>query len=118
MPKRRAIHHDRPSMLEPQMHDDGPDPDALLTSLGDVVYFAQVRGGIIKIGFTGDLARRRTELPSARLLAFRFGTHADEQAIHARLVEHRARGREWYHPTDEVMAEAHAARDWMLSHVA
>jgi hypothetical protein len=87
----------------------------LLRALGEVVYFAKMADGTIKIGHTTDLARRRlTWGQPGQLLAFRFGTYDDEQEIHRRLSAHVARGREWYHPTDEVMAEVESARADML----
>ncbi len=108
-----------PDMLDTERLAPGPSIGALLRALGPVIYFAQMRDGLIKIGYTSDLRQRRYGWEQgSRVLAFRYGTLDDEQLIHQGLADSRAYGREWYHPTDEVMAEVHAARDWMLSHVA
>jgi hypothetical protein len=69
-----------------------------------VVYALRLLDGIIKIGCTRDLPKRRTAYDRSEILAFRFGDEQDEQAIHATLIPHRARGREYYHPTPEVLA--------------
>ena len=53
------------------------------------------------------------------LLAFRVGAYEDEQAIHASLVEHRARAREYYNPTPEVLAVVNDMRNSLgLPHIA
>ena len=89
-----------------------------LRMLGPVVYALRLDDGIIKIGFTTDLAdrertvRRQGKSDSSELLAFMTGgTYEDEQAIHARLVEHIAHGREYYHPTKAVLAEVNRMRE-------
>ncbi len=71
-----------------------------------VVYAVQFPDGIIKIGCTGDLATRLSAFQADKgaLLGFRFGEYEDEQALHASLKAHVARGREWYHPAPEVLA--------------
>jgi hypothetical protein len=78
---------------------------ALARAVGDVVYFIRCADGLIKIGWTRTIARRRTELTSgwANLLAIKPGTFADEQALHHALRAHIAHGREYYHPTPEIM---------------
>lgn len=83
---------------------------AAMQALGEVVYAVRV-GNTIKIGHTADLGSRFTHLKADEMLAFRAGTYADEQDIHADLVEHLARGREWYHATPEVLAVVNAMRD-------
>lgn len=85
---------------------DVRDRNAALRALQgceSVVYAMRVDGGIIKIGWTTQLVTRRENLVG-QILGFRPGDYDDEQAIHASLIEHRARGREFYHPTPEVMA--------------
>ena len=44
------------------------------------------------------------------LLGFTFGTRDDEAAVHRLLVAHLARGREYFHPADEVMAVVNSWR--------
>lgn len=107
-----------PDMLDAGRFAAGPSIDALLHAMGPVIYFAQMRDGLIKIGYTTDLRKRRHGWEKgSRVLAFRYGTLDDELLIHQGLADSRAYGREWYRPTDEVMAEVESARDWMLSHV-
>lgn len=72
-----------------------------MSSLGEVVYAVRV-GDLIKIGFSSNMAQRMGALNPTEILAFKLGNYADEQAIHRRLVDHVARGREWYYPTPGV----------------
>lgn len=81
-----------------------------LRALGPVVYAVRV-GPLIKIGHTANLARRFNELHADEVLAFVPGTTSDEQAIHDELTEHAHRGREWYRPTNEVLAVINGMRD-------
>lgn len=83
---------------------------AALRAIGQVVYAARC-GDTIKIGVTTDLANRLSGIGADELLAFTPGNHADEQALHARLVEHRHHGTEWYYPTPGVMAVVNEMRD-------
>lgn len=96
-------------------------PAAILEALGPVVYAIRTKDQLIKIGFTGNLAARRRHLSTRRedMLGFFRGTLEDEQAIHAQLVPFRARGREYYHPTPEVLAVVNDMRaDIGLSPIA
>lgn len=71
--------------------------------VGPVLYAVRV-GEMIKIGFTRSLHSRMKKYGSFQnLLALKPGTLADENALHASLREHRARGREYYHPAPEVL---------------
>lgn len=83
----------------------------VLRALGPVVYAMRMPGRVIKIGCTSDLATRAQSLGAVEILAFRPGTYADEQSIHSHLVAHRHHGREWYHPTVEVMATVNQMRE-------
>lgn len=78
---------------------------AIRALVGDspVVYAVRLDNGLIKIGYTGNLPRRRNQL-GGEIIGFRAGDLDDEQGIHDTLVEHRARGREYYHPTAPVLA--------------
>lgn len=101
----------------------GRDRGAALRSLiGDrpVVYALDMQDGTIKIGCTTNLIARRSHLGAdAEILAFVFGDLADEQEIHRSLVAHRARGQEFYHRTNEVLAVVNSMRDqWNLPHLA
>lgn len=86
-----------------------------MESLGSVVYVARLSDGIIKIGWTQNFGNRLRYLKSQNrqsvtLLAFMFGDRDDEQEIHAQLTEHRARGREFYHPHPDVLAIVNTMR--------
>jgi hypothetical protein len=88
-----------------------------MRALGSVVYAARLADGTIKIGWTEHFDERLHWLKhyvqqDVELLAFRCGaTYEDEQAIHATLVPHRARGREYYEPTAEVLAVINDMRE-------
>lgn len=85
---------------------------ALTQSLGTVNYAIRLYGGIIKIGYTADLATRRNAYPSSTILAFCPGDRDAEQATHARLVKFRAYGREYYHPEPEVIGVVNEMREY------
>lgn len=96
----RGVVPDR-SMTKRQAMDDLPP----------VVYAARLRDGMIKIGWSAHLYRRLERLGGGtQLLGFQYGTYEDEQAIHKTLTEHRSRGREYYHPSLEVMAVVNQMR--------
>lgn len=115
--QKRRHNHAIPEPIDYGASGPVPSPIAILRALGEVIYFAEMPDGIIKIGHTKNLAVRRHGWThrGARILAFRFGSLEDEQLIHAGLADSRAFGREWYHPTDEVMAEVESARADMLA---
>lgn len=66
------------------------------------VYAAEVEGGLIKFGSSRDVHARMVGI-DGRLIAATPGELSDELAIHHELADHVARGREWFHPTPEVM---------------
>lgn len=81
-----------------------------LNTAGPMVYAIRTRDGLIKIGFSADVATRRRRIGND-LLAVAFGGRTEEQAIHDRLGDyHRARGREFYYPTLEVLAVVNEMR--------
>lgn len=92
-------------------------PAAAMTALGQVIYAVDL-DGIIKIGCTSDLGGRlrtlryRNKAINVEVLAFMLGgTVEQEQAIHAKLGErNRAHSREYYRPTDEVLAVVNEMR--------
>jgi len=88
---------------------------AALKALGPVVYALRVPDGAIKIGYSMDLPnrmRRFVRSSEAEILAVLPGeTMAEEQAIHGRLRDHVAYGREFYRPTPEVMAVVNRMRE-------
>lgn len=81
----------------------------VLNQLGATIYACRVADDLIKIGHSADLASRRKALKGT-LLAVMFGSRDDEQAIHARLIDHRHHGREWYYPTPGVMTVVNEMR--------
>lgn len=75
------------------------------------VYYLRV-GELIKIGYTNDIYRRVKQYPpNVKFLAFHPGTLGLEQEYHRNFAQSRAMGREWYHPTEEVMAQVRRARE-------
>lgn len=87
------------------------DRAQILNALGSVVYAVRLPGRIVKIGCSANLAARIQALGAVEILAFKPGEYADEQAIHATLVAHRHHGREYYHPSPEVMAVVNQMRE-------
>lgn len=81
----------------------------------ELIYAIRCKDGTIKIGWTKDLYHRRRDLNMAfdAILAVRPGTYEDEQALHDRLNPSVARGREYYHPTPEVLAYVNDLRTTM-----
>ena len=90
------VPHSRPAAL------------SALAQLGPVVYAVRV-GELVKIGHTTNLSTRIQHLSAEHstadleILAFKFGTRDDERATHQQLKPSLARGREWYHPTPQVL---------------
>jgi hypothetical protein len=82
-----------------------------LMSVGRVVYAARLTDGCIKIGCTSNLYQRLNQLAATELLGFTPGDFDDEALIHAGLVEHQARGREYYHPTAIVLEVVNEMRE-------
>ena len=83
-----------------------------LNELGPVLYAFRTRDGLIKFGFSKHLAQRAASFGGLdAILAVRLGaTYTDEQALHDSLQAHVARGREFYHPTPEIIATVNAMR--------
>lgn len=84
----------------------------LIRELGPVVYYLRV-GSLVKIGFTKNLADRiKRYPPDTVLLAWRIDGSLDLEAeIHTRLADSLAHGREWFHLSDQVLAEVQDAQD-------
>lgn len=73
-----------------------------------VVYYLRV-GDLVKVGYSFTLEQRlRQYPPDTEVLAIEPGDEVLEKRRHHDLRNSRARGREWYHPTEEV--ELHIAR--------
>ena len=84
----------------------------LLRAIGPVVYAIQTKDGLIKIGWTSDLARRSGQVGYGQraIIGFMRGDLADELAIHARLKGLAVRGREWYPWHSQVLAVVNEMR--------
>jgi hypothetical protein len=84
-------------------------PDSLPS--GRIVYFLQCEpDGLVKIGFTTNIGRRKAQLEEEsgsrlRLLGFRWGGRAEELVLHRQLAPHRVDG-EWFKPSPPVLAAA------------
>ena len=102
-----------------QRADDRTSALNALTFGRSMVYAMRLPGGIIKIGCSAQLAKRRRSVhPEAEILGFIAGDQDDEQRIHELLVAYRARGHEYYHPTPQVLAVVNEMRDeWNLPHL-
>lgn len=75
------------------------------------VYAVRLADGIIKIGWSQRMMKRLERYgKGADLLAAFPSSLEHERVIHSRLREYRAHGREYYHPTPEVMAEVNQLR--------
>lgn len=93
------------ALADANEHGQRETRTSIARECGPVVYAARLADGVIKIGFTKNIGDRLRYLGCnfEGLLALVPGTLDDERAIHARLVAHRARGREYYHPVPEVL---------------
>lgn len=109
---RRTVWSDSSHMTDPYRNDDerrGVAQPASLSRLsqmlGDCVYFIRCDDGLIKIGWTSNIAQRKRAFGSGwtRILAVVPGSLADERALHKRFAAHRARGREYYNPDAEIV---------------
>ena len=104
------VHHIQP-VWDPA--EEADSVTELLTCLGSVIYAIRC-GDMIKIGYSTNLARRAAVLGGyANLLAWRPGTLADEQAIHASLDGLAVQGREYYPAAPRVLAVVNEMRDSM-----
>lgn len=74
-----------------------------LTNGRSMLYAVEVEDDVVKIGVTTNFRQRRYALGADAVLALVPGDRDDEQAIHASLAEHRARGREYYHRAPQVI---------------
>jgi hypothetical protein len=84
----------------------------MLTQLGPVVYVIATHDGLVKIGFSSNLGRRYGNYAGmGQLVAWEPGATLDHEAeILDLLAPHVARGREWFHPTPEVLEVVYGMR--------
>lgn len=76
---------------------------------GRIAYFLHGVEGFVKIGFTGDFARRALAIQPGcpeplQLLAYTSGGRATEREYHRRFAVHRAHG-EWFRRSPAIDAE-------------
>lgn len=78
----------------------------------ELVYAVRCPDGLIKIGHTRNLLVRRAHINSAldAILAVEPGSYEDEQRLHDSLRASVARGREYYHPTADVLMYVNGIR--------
>lgn len=75
------------------------------------IYYIRVDDKV-KIGWTSNLPQRMKSYPPHMvLLTDHPGTRADERDLHRTFKPSRASGREWYHPTQELLAHIGRAHD-------
>jgi hypothetical protein len=91
--------------LNPQPESSRDSLTSLCRELGPCVYFIRTNDGLIKIGHTTRLDVRKRAFGSGwkHILALTPGTRSDETALHLRFAAHLARGREFYHPTPDLL---------------
>ncbi len=76
-----------------------------LAAFGASVYAVRLADGLVKIGWTENLGRRKQHFgAAAELLGFQPGSRETENALHHSLRASVAHGREYYHATPEVLA--------------
>lgn len=87
-----------------------------LQDVREVIYGIRTFDDLIKIGYTTNMAGRMRYYGlnmsnTHRILFARSGTPEEERAVHGLLRPHLARGREYYHPTPEVIQFINFVRD-------
>jgi hypothetical protein len=89
-----------------------PSLMSMCRDLPPVVYFIRTNDGLIKIGHTVQLDKRRTRFGSGwqHILAVVPGTRQDEADMHSRFSAHLARGAEYFHPAPELIAHINEVR--------
>lgn len=89
-----------------------------LTAVYGAMLYAFTFGPYVKLGWTEHLDQRAYQLRSQaiaegydvpQILGFKPGTRAEELELHRGLATSVHHGREWYHPTPEVLA---VINDW------
>lgn len=89
----------------------GPKKPRKESKAAGYVYYIRM-GGLVKIGYAGDVAKRmRNYPPNAELAAAHPGTLEVERDMHARFKDALARGREWFQPTPDLEEHIAQVRD-------
>jgi hypothetical protein len=90
---------------------------ALVGQLDSVIYAVRFPDGVIKIGYSTNFAQRLRSFRAkgGEVLGFMAGDFEAERAIHSGLVQHRARGFEYYRPEAPVLDVVNTMRaEWNL----
>lgn len=82
-------------------------PTSVLPNEGSHVYVVRAANGLLKLGFTQDLAKRVRALQGLspdliECVAFAAGGRREEKALHGLIAPHRHHG-EWFSATPEVL---------------
>lgn len=75
------------------------------------VLYAMRVGELIKVGTTQNLANRCKALTGSKLLAIKAGSFDAEHQVHQYLEPDLHHGREWYLPTERVLAVVNLWRE-------
>lgn len=100
-----------PKRNRPEVVEQTKAIEALTAAVESVIYAIRLPDGVIKIGCTKNLSRRRLSYRGGEVLAFRPGDYPEEQAIHKSLARHLVYGREWYKPVPAVIDVVNEIRD-------
>lgn len=89
---------------------DAATPNRPAAEAQEWIYYVQLDEKI-KIGWTANFAQRmKAYPPHAKVITKHPGTRADERDLHRTFTPSRASGREWYHPTPELLAHIEQAK--------
>lgn len=88
---------------------------AISRDLGSCVYFIRCDDGLIKIGWTSNIAQRKRSFGSGwqHILAVVPGDESDERALLDRFASHVRRGREYFDPAPELVEHINGIRGRM-----
>jgi hypothetical protein len=99
MARRAQAERDAPELERLRRLDDERDRNETL----GWVYYLRI-GDRIKIGVSQDVYRRMRQYPpNAELLAVEPGDYDTELSRHRQFIGSRADGREWFHPTADLL---------------
>jgi hypothetical protein len=87
-------------------------PTSISRELGPVVYFIRTTDDLIKIGYTTQLAGRKSAFGVGwdSVLAITPGTRNDETALHHRFAQHLERGLEYFRPAPDLIQHINQLR--------
>jgi hypothetical protein len=117
----RSVWGDSSHLTDPNRDDEHPHSlaaghskslTAISRDLGSCVYFIRCKDGLIKIGWTSDLAQRKRSFGSGwqHILAVLPGDSDDERRLHKQFAAHLARGREYFTAAPELVEHINEIR--------